>query len=135
MITEFVAAWDARKDEVRAKLAEKHPDEYIDIVRAVVSILTPKEGCSYGKPDPNRIHQIDDGDYQGTLVFVVGCEGYQPSTYWYVRIYYGSCSGCDTLQAISSYSSEPPTDTPLDEYMTLALHALQGLKQMDGEAA
>ena len=25
----------------------------------------------YGVPDPERIHTIDDGDYQGTLVFVI----------------------------------------------------------------
>lgn len=60
-------------------------------------------------PHPERIHQIDDGDYQGTLIFVIGAGGYQPSRYWYVKVGYGSCSGCDTLQAIRGYEDDAPT--------------------------
>lgn len=56
-------------------------------------------------------------------------EGYQPSDYWYVRVSYGSCCGCDTLQSITDCSG----DTALDDLMTLALHIVQGLKKMDGE--
>ena len=43
----------------------------------------------YGGPGLERIHRIDDGDYQGTLVFVIGGKGYQLSTYWYVKVSYG----------------------------------------------
>lgn len=127
MIREFVAAWDSRKQEVREKFEQKHPDSYDDVVRAVVSIL----GAGYGAPDPTRITCIDHGEYQGTLLFVIGAEGYQPSDYWYVKVYYGSCSGCDTLQSICGYSSDPPTESQVDEYMTLALHIVQGLKSMN----
>lgn len=132
MIDAFVKQWDARKSEVRAEFATKHPDEYLDVVKAVVRILG--DG-SYGSPDPERIHLIDDGDYQGTLVFVIGADGYQPSDYWYVKVGYGSCSGCDTLQAIGEYSSEPPTEEQIAEYMTLALHVVQGLKRMGDDVA
>ena len=127
MIRKFVDAWDSRKQEVREKFERKHPDSYADIVRAVVSIL----GEDYGAPDPTRITCIDHGEYQGTLLFVIGAEGYQPDNYWYVKVNYGSCSGCDTLQAICQYSDDPPTDSQVDEYMTLALHIVQGLKSMN----
>lgn len=129
MIREFVDAWDSRKQEVREKFELKHPDSYGDVVRAVVGILGDSE--AYGSPDPDRITSINHGDYQGTLLFVIGANGYQPDDYWYVKVNYGSCSGCDTLQAIWEYSSDPPTDKQVDEYMTLALHIVQGLKSMN----
>lgn len=129
MIQQFVDSFlsDEGQAAVRASFA-KHPANYIDVVRAVVQLLSTTD--EYDAPDPERIHQIDDGDYQGTLVFVLAAKGYQPSRYWYVKVSYGSCSGCDTLQAISGYSDEPPTDEQIKEYMTLALHIVQGLKEM-----
>ena len=44
-------------------------------------------------------------------------EGYQPSDYWYVRVSYGSCCGCDTLQSITDCSG----DTALDDLIDNAL--------------
>lgn len=133
MINQFVAAWDARKEEVRAVFAAKHPNSYVDIVRAVVSIFS--NGDEYGAPDPERITQIDHGEYQGTLLFVIGARGYQPSDFWFVKVYYGSCSGCDTLQAIQGYEDGPPSEDQVNQYMTLALHIVQRIKAMDGEPA
>lgn len=49
--------------------------------------------------DHERVTRIDHGHYQGTLVFVVGGEGYQPYRHWYVKVGYGSCSGCDALES------------------------------------
>lgn len=134
MIEEFTKAWFANLHTMREKFTAKHPEDYKDVVRAVIEMLAAASD-DYDKPDPERIHSIDDGDYQGTLVYVIAASGYQPSRYWYVRISYGSCSGCDTLQAISGYSSEPPNDEQVSEYMTLALHVVQGLREMGGEVA
>lgn len=128
MIQEFVDAFMANKDQIRSVFAQKHPDEYMDVVRAVITAISGED--SWGKPDPSRIHQIDDGNYQGTLLFVIAANGYQPNDYWFVKVDYGSCSGCDTLQAICEYSSEQPTEAQVDQYMTLALHVVQGLKAM-----
>ena len=87
----------------------------------------------YESPDPERIHEIDDGDYQGTLVYIIGDDSYQPNQYWYVRIAYGSCSGCDTLESIRNYDGGPPKESQVDDYMTLCLHIIQQLKAMAGE--
>lgn len=129
MIEAFTKAWFANLHTMREKFTAKHPDDYKDVVKAVVEMLADASD-DYDKPDPERIHEIDDGHYQGTLVYVIGASGYQPSRYWYVKVSYGSCSVCDTLQAISGYSSEPPNDTQVSEYMTLALHIVQGLREM-----
>ena len=134
MIEAFTRAWFANLHTMREKFTAKHPDDYKDIVRAVVEMLADASD-EYDKPDPERIHEIDDGDYQGTLAYVIGGSGYQPSRYWYVKVSYGSCSGCDTLQAICDYTNgEPPNDGQVRDYMTLALHIVQGLREMGGDA-
>ena len=129
MIQAFVDRFMAHREGLAEGLRHTPPEHYTDLVRRVVTIISG--GDDYESlPDPERIHQIDDGDYQGTLVYVIGETGYQPSTYWYVRIGYGSCSGCDTFQEIQDYRSGPLTPQQVEDYMTLMLHIVQGLKQM-----
>lgn len=102
MIEKFVKVWDDRNEDLRIKFSQERPESYDGIVKAVIQMLHDGlEGVwSSDKPDPERIHVIDDGDYQGTRVYVIGACGYQPSSYWSYLCYYGSCSGCDTFQAI-----------------------------------
>lgn len=128
VIQEFVDRFMAKKPELEAKFREAHPSGYIDIVRAVVEVVTTD---AYDDIDPSRIHEIDDGDCEGTLLFAIAAKGYHPSDYWSVFVSYGSCSGCDTLQAIwSDASDDEPTDDQVSQYMTLALHIVQGLKKI-----
>ena len=133
MIQEFVDRFMENKDALRAKFEADFPGEYKDIVKAVVEIITSKEYTAHDI-DPKRIHEIDDGDYQGTLVYVIAEKGYQPSDYYYVKVSYGSCSGCDTLQNIESqhYFATDKKES-IDDLMTLALHIVQGLKKMGDE--
>lgn len=131
MIQEFVDLFMAKKQELEAMFKDKHPYDYKQIVTSVVSVLKTDD---YGSISPERVHEIDDGDYQGTLVYVIGAGGYQPDDYWYVKVGYGSCSGCDTLEAIRGYSGERPTPEQVKNYMTLCLHVVQGLKKIGGEA-
>ena len=119
MVPEFVKAWNERKDRLRSDLEKTNPSSYSEIVKAVASVVLNPEFES-GLPDATNVTEIDHGDYQGTLVFVIPEVGYQPSTYWVVKVSYGSCSVCDTLQACKS----------IDDYMTLALHIIQGLRRI-----
>ena len=137
MIDRFVKAYEANKSKLREMFATAHPSSYIDVVRNVITVISDEEARTWGneQPDPQRIHSIDDGDYQGTLVYVIGAMGYQPSDYWYVKVYYGSCSGCDTLQSIMydgryGEDGDTPSEDQINQYMTLALHIVQGLKEM-----
>ena len=130
MIPAFVKAWDEHKDYIEAHLKEEHPENYKQLVTWVIEMINPLD--EYDLPDPKRIVEINQGDYQGTLVYVIGATGYQPNDYWYARISYGSCSGCDTLEWISSLEyDDKPTEKQIKEYMTLALHIVQRLKKMD----
>jgi len=139
MIEKFTKRWFERKDSVQEKFEAKLPSSYSDIVLAVVEMLNDED--EYETPDPARIHEIDDGNYQGTLLYVIGAAIYQPSTYWYVKVGYGSCSVCDTLQAIldgewglkTEEEKKVWKDKAVSKLMTLALHIVQGLKLMGDE--
>ena len=56
----------------------------------------------------NNITIIDNGDYQGTLLYIIPFNTYQPAEYDYLMTYvgYGSCSGCDALLNARDYSEE-----------------------------
>lgn len=131
MIQEFVDRFMTVTPELKEKIAKAPPGDYMSVVKYVAEALAMPE--EYRGIDPERIHEINDGDYQGTLVYVIGASGYQPSRYWYVKVSYGSCSGCDTLEAIRNYSDEPLTEDQINEYWTLMLHVVQGLKEMGDE--
>jgi hypothetical protein len=133
MIQEFAEAWEQNKHKLEEKYGEVHPQSYSEIVGDVIELLSENVDTR-PNPDPQRIHVIDDGDYQGTQIYVIGEDGYQPSRYFYVRVHYGSCTGCDTLKSIHG-SMRPGKEAPNEEqqagYMRLALHIFQSLKQMD----
>lgn len=135
MIKKFVERWEANKAKIQESFEKKFPEEYIDIVKTVVENITSDEYDKYSI-DPKRIHKIDDGDYQGTLLFIIAEKGYQPSRYYYVKVSYGSCSGCDTLEDLAStnrYGDEGGSPKAVEGLMTLALHIVQGLKEMGEE--
>ncbi len=94
--------------------------EYVDLVKLVVEfILNP--GGEY-KWDLKHITVVDNGDYQGTQLFLIPQTRYQPAEYEYLMTYvgYGSCSGCDTLLAIQNYEyGKPLTERQLKDFMAL----------------
>lgn len=119
MIQQFVDRWNSRRETLREAWSASPPDCYETLVRDVVSKILNPESES-GEPDAANVVEIDHGDYQGTYVYVIPEVGYQPDMYWVVKVYYGSCSGCDTLQACDT----------VEDYLTLALHVIQGLKEI-----
>lgn len=126
MIKEFAAKWPEIKPKLEEAFRQSRPVDYKEILQKLLTGLNPG-GETYGLPDPERIQEVDWGDYQGALVFVVGATGYQPGTHWVVQVDYGSCSHCDTLEGLRGYYSDPLTPEETAGYVTLALHMLQGL--------
>lgn len=129
MIKDIVDRFMQAKPELERILKQAHPGTYENLVKLVVQSINPSKLPDL--PDCDRIVEIDHGDYQGTLVFVIGESAYQPNVYWYVRIAYGSCSVSDTLQSIQGYDDSPPTDDQIKQYMTLSLHIVQRMKVME----
>ena len=135
MIQDFVKAWETNKDYLRDYFASNEQENYNSYKRLIglmfSHVINPYLMCN-GKQcfDLNRLHEIDDGEYQGTLLYVIPMETYQPSFFEYVITYvgYGSCSGCDALMAISYCKDGLPTDEQVNDYMKLCLHILQHFK-------
>ena len=135
MIKEFVEKWDKYKKDLEdyfRNTEQGEYDTYKEIVKALFEKVINKD-IKYGKYDTENILVIDDGDYQGTQIFILHKSTYQPSVeeYVYTNTYYGSCSGCDTLLGISGYDDEKPNEQQVKDYMKLALHLLQKCKYME----
>lgn len=144
MIKEFVSAWDANKDKLREYIATHNQDECSDYEKIVKMLFEQviNPWFKENKPDSdvfdiNHIHEIDDGDYQGTLLYMIPVRTYQPSHWQYVAtyVYYGSCSCCDTLQSIHAMNLDYddgaenlPSAEQVKEYVNLCLEILQHCK-------
>ena len=96
-------------------------------------VINPSIECDHYRFDTENILVIDD--YQGTQVFILHREQYQPSVedYVYTNTYYGSCSGCDTLLSINEYEDGLPSESQINDYMDLCLHLLQRCHYMIDE--
>lgn len=127
MIKEIIEQWDESKNSLEDYFRNKKQSEYCTYLNIVKAIFTYAiEGY-----DVSRIHQIDDGEYQGTLLFIIPKKEYQPciDDYLYTYVDYGSCSLCDTLQGICDYDEDKPSKEQVKKYMILALHLVQHLNK------
>lgn len=123
MIAYCLEKWNKNKDKLEAYLRENidlYNVEYLDIVKMVVTHILNDDPQDFVW-DIDKITEIDNGDYQGTLLFLIPEESYQPSEYEYLMTYvgYGSCSGCDTLMSIQPDIDELLDEEGLRDYMAL----------------
>ena len=133
MIQEIIKKWDDNKinlEDYFRKTKQSEYETYLKLLLKVVELIL-NEGSEDGY-NAEDITVIDNGDYQGTFIFIIPKDTYQPtiSDYIVTHTYYGSCSGCDTLQSIHSYSNELPDEDQIKEYMTLCLHLIQKMKPL-----
>lgn len=139
MIKEFVEKWDKYKENLENYFRNTRQEEYQDykdIVKALFeNVINKDETDSWNKFNLKKMTLIDDGDYQGTQIFIIPLDVYQPNTSNYVvtNTYYGSCSGCDALMAIQDYEVGLPNEEQIKDYMELALHLLQKCKWLEEE--
>lgn len=105
--------WAKNEGLLREKIGELDLDAWLDIeYRDIVELTfdTIYNDGDYGEllypyNEGLKCHCItvvDNGDYQGTQLFMIPFDCYQPSEYEYLMTYtgYGSCSGCDLLKGI-----------------------------------
>ena len=132
MIKYCVEKWDENKDLLRSVLnnnkllnhvLNRNDDdpleylEYKDLVKLTVMFILNDEN----EWNTNKIKEIDDGDYQGTLLYLIPEDTYQlnSSEYLMTFVEYGSCSACDTLQTIQCYLDVRSRDKSIDDLMNL----------------
>lgn len=138
MIKEFVNQWDKNKkvlEEYFRTHKQEEYNEYLKIVKLLIQYVLNKglnDDWDEIKINPDTLTEIDFGDYQGILIYVFAEDTYQPSTNetFYTSVAYGSCSGCDTLQAIQEYGLEEfPNEEQIEGYMKLSLDILQSINR------
>ena len=114
--------WEQNKELLKQKLLDMPQyDELVhaDLVKLVVKyILNENVDETDTRYDADEITEIDNGGYQGSLLYIIHEETYQPSPWEYIITYvsYGSCSGCDTLMRIKDILSK---DEQVDRLMDL----------------
>lgn len=117
--------WDQNKEKLRDSLTsgnDFNSCDYLDLVKLSFEVVfNSGEDKTSRRLSIEEITEIDNGDYQGTLLYLIPFKTYQPSESEYLMTYvgYGSCSGCDTLQAIQDYSDKPLTEGQVSDFMTL----------------
>lgn len=128
MIKYCYEKWDKNKNilevALRSMSSRKLNDcDYEYLLKLTVASILNDDTIGDPRWNVDEITTIDDGDYQGTFMFLIPQETYQPSAHEYLMtfVYYGSCSGCDTLQHIQSrwYNDEPVPEEAISEFMTL----------------
>lgn len=127
MIKYCLDKWNHNKNLLRKALQEDatlNDCDYTYLVKLVVKyILNEGEKIPYCYDywDEENITTIDNGNYQGTLLWLIPKETYQPCESEYLMTYcsYGSCSGCDTLLAIQNWREGLLTEEQIKDFMTL----------------
>lgn len=136
MDKKIISLWNKNKCKLKEYFTttnQSEYDNYLKLVELIVAkILNNEDNCDDSNYDIDNITMIDDGDWQGTKIFLIPKKTYQPSVYEYLVTYvcYGSCCGCDTLQSIHEYEKGLPNEDQIDDYMTLCLHLIQRMKPL-----
>ena len=123
--------WNKNKDLLEKELREGtywNDCNYVDLVKLVVRyILNEGENRIYCQWAEEKITVVDDGNYQGTLLFVIPQKCYEPAEFEYLLTYvgYGSCSGCDTLQSI--FGGKNSTEERIRDLMKLCKDILTNI--------
>lgn len=142
MVDFIIKQWDKNKDSLRKYLEDaKYEDvnTYEKLVKLVITHIINKDNDMYGETIKlSNLKEIDYGDYQGTLIYVFPADTYQPSANdtFYTSVYYGSCSGCDTLLGIVGYcfgEAEKFGKEQVDDLMELCLHLVQNIHRFKDE--
>lgn len=113
-------------DTFKNYFKNKHPDNYKEVLVAALKSVQSENN----KFNPDAIVEFGGGSYAGTLLYIIPSSEYESDEYWYVKVGYGSCSGCDTLQGICDYDDGPPTESQLTQYAKLGLDIVCGITPM-----
>ena len=133
---EYSKAFDAGREDLIDSFVANRPSGYMDLLERTLSTIQHYYPDS--DLDSDRIKCVNFGNYQGTLVFVIGGTGYQPYDHYFTTVSYGSCSHCDAFAAADECydrydddgNERQPSRDDCVGYLRLCLHLLQSLKQL-----
>lgn len=120
MIKYALKQWNNNKDLLKDTLREMQSSkklliDYDELLKLVIrKILNVNSDYTWS----DSITVIDDGDYQGALLFAIHLDTYQPSPedYLLTFVYYGSCGGCDALMGAYGNTNK---ESQIQDYMAI----------------
>lgn len=140
MEKKFMDLWVKNKNKLEdyfRNTEQREYDEYKNIVKKIFELVINYDidefDCSNETYDVEKMTVIDDGHYQGTQLYLIPKCIYQPDAndYVFTHNWYGSCSGCDTLQSIHGYYSDnKPDEEQIKDYMLLSLHIVENIRYL-----
>lgn len=130
MLKYCVDKWEANKEVLREALTKRMAGDdrflgsYGELVSMIIRHILNHNAAADEPVWNEKPHIIDDGDYQGTLLFLIARDCYEPSCcdYLLTCVHYGSCSYCDAFEAARF------SDNRVSDLMTLALHIIQNTR-------
>lgn len=132
MLQDIVTKWEEGKEELENYFRitpTKEYQDYIDIVKLVAKYIIYRKHNTFCKEDIG-VEETIIGSYSGVNIYII--HNYDSfSKIYLVKIFYGSCSLCDTLQGIQiEDEGDYATEAQIKDYMTLALHIVQAVKEI-----
>lgn len=125
MINEIITKWENNKKNLQGWFAKNHPIDYQQIVTKLFELVI---NIPFFKWDIGKMVILDTGGYQGDQIYLIQS---MDGPWMVTHNKYGSCSGCDTLEAICDRDDRkagPPLKHHVEGYMTLALHLVQKMR-------
>jgi hypothetical protein len=121
--------WALKEKELKEKISSMSPEEienlrYRNLVELTMDTIL---NCDKLELDIENIHELNKGDYQGTLLYLIPFDTYDQYVeceYLMTYVNYGSCSGCDTLLSIIGYCVDEVTEQMVDDLVTLCRHLI-----------
>ena len=124
MIQHIIDRFQEIKPKLLKKFEKEQPSSYEDILVQTLNTMYDPEDEIYNIPDVSNLTTLNHGDYQGTLVFIMPENVYLPNKYYIVKVFYGSCSECDTFYSYAEMKNSAP------HMVTLALHMMEAMKEI-----
>ena len=125
MIKYCLRKWEENKDLLLEDIKNDkkiNSCNYKYLVEKVVKIILNKRVTSTDTVwDADKITEIDDGEYTGTLLYLIPEYTLEPAEHEYLMTFvrYGSCPVCDTLQGVQTFRDECPNEAQVKDFMTL----------------
>ncbi len=128
MIQEYIDAFQKNKEKLKEPFSKyEWSHNYPKLLKQTIELTINPELKEYDKLDTENIVTIDHGDYQGTQIYLIPQDHYQPSVdeYIWTHNYYGSCSGCDAMLAATTATDEKEQ---IEKLLKIALQQVERMK-------
>lgn len=133
MLDRAIKQWDKNREYIKEQLKTRignkdHFKNYFELVKFTMKNIM-NHNVDDKKYDIKHITQINNGDYSGTLIYIIPEAIYEPDIWQYLVTFvdYGSCSGGDTLIKLKE---DYKYEDSINDYMILCKDIITNLKPL-----